>query len=153
MCTATTGATRVAAASPTRKTPLTSPPTGPILVSCPYSDSALGSPSPSKSPEDLCHYVVVRADLPRGLQAAQVVHAAGESSPGNLPSGTHAVVLTVPGSVEMEALARRLAQAGVAHVRIEEPDPPWDGALLAIGLVPGRKEAFRRHLSSLPLLR
>ncbi len=126
------------------------------LDPCPYSDTALGSPSPSKSSEEfseLCHYVVVRADLPRGLQAAQVVHAAGESSPGNLPSGTHAVVLTVPGPVEMEALARRLAQAGVAHVRIEEPDPPWDGALLAIGLVPGRKEAFRRHLSSLPLLR
>jgi hypothetical protein len=95
----------------------------------------------------------VRADLPRGIQAANIVHAAGESSPGGLPSGTHAVVLTVPDELTLQRVAAKLAAANVAFVRIEEPDAPWDGALMALGLVPARKEDVRRLLSSLPLLR
>lgn len=95
----------------------------------------------------------MRADLPRGIQAANIVHAAGESSPGGLPSGTHAVVLTVPDELTLQRVAAKLAGAGVAFVRIEEPDAPWDGALMALGLVPARKEDVRRLLSSLPLLR
>ncbi|NUO50680.1 MAG: hypothetical protein HOV80_17645 [Polyangiaceae bacterium] len=95
----------------------------------------------------------MREDLPRGVQAAQIVHAAGESSPGNLSSGTNAVVLTVPGEREMIALAARLVLAGIAHVRIHEPDAPWSNALMAIGCRPDRKEVLRKHLSALPLLR
>jgi len=103
--------------------------------------------------EPLTHYVVVRADLPRGIQAANLVHAAGESSPGDLASGTHAVVLTTRDELELQRLAARLEAAGVALVRINEPDAPWDGALMALGLRPARKEDVRRLLSSLPLLR
>jgi hypothetical protein len=99
------------------------------------------------------HYIICRADLPRGVQAAQLVHAAGESSPGNLSPGTNAVVLTTPDEPALRALAERLEAAGVAFVRVEEPDPPWSGALMALGLRPGRKEDLRRHVSSLPLLR
>lgn len=95
----------------------------------------------------------MRSDLERGIQAAQMVHAAGESSPGGLPSGTHVVVLSTKDEGELRDVARRLALAGVAHVCIEEPDAPHLGALMAIGCVPGRKESLRRHLSSLPLLR
>jgi hypothetical protein len=100
----------------------------------------------------LTHYVVVRDDLPTGFLAAQVVHAAGESSPGNLDPGTNAVVLAAT-TAELDELERRLALAGIAHVAIREPDPPWDGALCAIGLVPVADRAVvRRLLSSLPLL-
>jgi peptidyl-tRNA hydrolase len=99
------------------------------------------------------HYVIVRADLPRGMQAAQLVHAAGESSPGDLAEGTHAVVLTARNEAELVELERRLDLAGVAHVAIREPDAPYNGQLMAIGCVPARKEVLRRHLSSLPLLR
>lgn len=97
--------------------------------------------------------MVVRADLPRGVQAAQIIHAAGESSPGALPSGTYAVALMTPDEASLCALAERLERAGVAHTRIHEPDAPYDGALMAIGVQPGRKEVLRRSLSSLPRLR
>ena len=38
----------------------------------------------------------------------------------------------------------------LAFVPIYEPDPPYDGALMAIGLVPARREVLRRHVSSIP---
>ncbi len=68
--------------------------------------------------------------------AAQIVHAAGESSPGNLPPHTNAVVLAVADEGELLAVARRLVEAGIAHVAVREPDPPYGGALTAIGLAP-----------------
>lgn len=109
--------------------------------------------SAAPSLETLCHYVIVRADIPRGIQAAQLVHAAGESSPGDLPEGTHAVVLTAPNELELHRVAKRLETDGIAFVRINEPDAPWCGALMAIGVKPARKEDVRRSLSSLPLLK
>lgn len=96
---------------------------------------------------------MVRADLPRGLQAAQIVHAAGESSPGNLVEGTHAVVLTVPDEAALLALSTRMRVSGVVHVVIVESDAPYEGQAMALGFRPNRKEVIRRHLSSLPLLR
>lgn len=82
-----------------------------------------------------------------------IIHAAGESSPGNLPETTHAVALTCPDERALAAVAARLSAAGVRHRAIHEPDAPWCGALMAIGLEPGAKEALRRQVSSLPLLR
>jgi hypothetical protein len=99
------------------------------------------------------HYVIARSDLPRGIQCANIVHAAGESSPGNLPTGTNAVCLVVPDEPSLCAVADRLTAAGVAFKAIREPDPPYDNALMAIGCVPVRKELIRRHLSCLPLLK
>ena len=87
------------------------------------------------------------------MLAAQVAHAAGESSSGDLSSGTHVVVLSARSEMELEEIARRLTLAGVRHVQIHEPDAPFHGALMAIGLAPARKEVMRQHLSSLPLLR
>jgi hypothetical protein len=92
-------------------------------------------------------------DLPRGIQAAMLVHAAGESAPGNLPEGTFAVVLAVPDEGALILVVARLAAAGVSFVRVTEPDPPYNGQLMAVGVRPARKEVVRRHLSSLPLLR
>ena len=93
----------------------------------------------------------MRADLPRGIQAAQIVHAAGESSPGNLPEGTYAVVLTVPDEDALMAVAARLIRVRVHFTPIFEPDR--GGELMALGLAPRRKEELKRHLSQLPLLK
>lgn len=97
--------------------------------------------------------MIVRDDLPRGAQSAQLVHAAGESSPGNLSAGTYAIVLSVENERALVHLADRLRVAGVKFVSVFEPDPPYLGAMMAIGLVPARKEVVGKHLSQLRLLR
>jgi peptidyl-tRNA hydrolase len=103
-------------------------------------------------PDHLTHYIIVNPDLPRGILAAQVTHAAGESSPGSLPEGTNAVVLAAK-PLELQALEVRLKAAGVPHTAIREPDPPYNGELLAIGLVPAARSLVRSYVSSLPLLK
>lgn len=87
------------------------------------------------------------------MQAAQLVHAAGESSPGNLPSGTYAIVLAVPTQKELEQLEQRLVVKGVPFRAIREPDAPWNGALMAIGVEPMPRAQVRKHLSGLSLLK
>jgi len=100
----------------------------------------------------LTHYTVIREDLPLGLLAAQLVHAAGESSPGNLPEGTYAVVLAVPDEASLLAVHRALEQRDLDHVLIHEPDN--DTGFTAIGLSPTRdRRSVRRVLGQLPLLR
>jgi peptidyl-tRNA hydrolase len=101
----------------------------------------------------LTHYVIVRRDLPPGTQAAQIIHAAGESSPGNLPSHTYAVALTCTDECELYELAIRLDAAGIKHKVIAEPDEPYNGAFMAIGIFPKPRSQIRRHLSNLPLLK
>lgn len=100
----------------------------------------------------LHHYVIVRADLPLGVLGAQITHAAGESS-GEVPTGTYAVCLA---ATDEEALARveeRLARYDVPHVAIREPDAPYHGALMAIGITPMvRTTNLRRAVARLPLL-
>ena len=87
------------------------------------------------------------------MLAAQLTHAAGESSPGNLPSGTRAIVLGVEDEAALARVLERVRLAEVAHVAIREPDPPWSGALMAIGLAPLREPArVRRALGRLALL-
>jgi hypothetical protein len=103
--------------------------------------------------DPLTHYIVVRADLPMGVIAAQIAHAAGESSRGDLGPGTFAVVLAVADQAALELEASRLVGRGVELVQIREPDAPYDGALMALGLRPGLRSALRRHLANLPLFR
>lgn len=81
------------------------------------------------------------------------MHAAGESSPGKLPKDTHAVVLAAANEAALLELSRKLTFNRIEFVEIHEPDPPYSGALMALGLVPRRKEELYRLLSSLPLLR
>lgn len=97
--------------------------------------------------------MAVRQDLPRGIQAANLIHAAGFSSPGNLPPHTHAIALAVPDEAALWRLSDALHRAGIEHVRVIEFDEPFAGQLLAIGVAPRPKEVLRRYLSSLPLLR
>lgn len=97
--------------------------------------------------------MLVRPDLPRGLLAAQVVHAAGESaSETQLKSGTYAVVLQATGE-QLHVLAGELQAAGVEFRSIVESDPPYAGELMAIGLKPAPRAQIRRYVSSFPLLR
>jgi len=54
--------------------------------------------------------------------------------------------------LELLRLEARLAEAALPFVAIREPDPPWSGALMAIGLRPLRRTPeLRRLLSRLRL--
>lgn len=108
---------------------------------------------PVETSDPITHYVVVRTNLPPGVLAAQLVHAAGESSRGDLKEGTFAIVLGVPNEASLIAVRTRLSLAGVEHVTIHEPDAPYRGSLMAIGVRPALKSQVRRHLSELPLFR
>jgi hypothetical protein len=80
------------------------------------------------------------------------VHAAGESSPGGLQSGTYAVVLSTD-SAGLLALEERLKAAGVEHRAIRETGHAYEGQLTAIGICPRPRREVQRYVSSLPLLR
>ncbi len=95
----------------------------------------------------LSHYVLIRRDLPAGIQLAYVVHAAGESVKGPVPSGSRAVVLAVPDEGALQVYAQALERAGVQHTTIVE-----DETLYSIGLEPtAETDQIQRILSALPL--
>ena len=134
------------------------------------------------------HYCVVRSDLPFGVIAAMLVHAAGESiefgswmgdlsdadcevcttrpgrssahfgcgrcvGHGKHPLPIHAVVLAVENEAQLLEIDRRLDAAGIEHRSVREPDAPWNGALMSIGLVPVKdRSKLRKFVSSIPLL-
>jgi len=50
------------------------------------------------------------------------------------------------------ALEAKLKAAGVSFTAIREPDMPWNGQLMAIGLMPCvRSKTLRKLMSGLPL--
>lgn len=108
------------------------------------------------------HYVIVRADLPRGLQAAQCVHAAGESAANaDVPEGTHAVVLQVDDEEHLLHIAGKLHYAEIPYKLIIEPDLPLyedrpleGGQGTAIGIPPTQdRKKIAAVLGRLGLLR
>lgn len=101
----------------------------------------------------LIHYVITRDDLPRNILALSVMHAAGESSPGDLPSDTHGALLAVPSESALAAQAERLRARGLRVIEIREDRAPYNGQLMALGIPPGRKEDLRRHFGGLATLR
>jgi hypothetical protein len=101
----------------------------------------------------ICHYVIVRADLPDGFREAQVGHAIGESLLGPHEPGTYVVVLAARDEAHLALEADRLEAAGVALTRVCEPDAPWCGALTALGLRPARKGIVGPRVRHLPRLR
>lgn len=112
------------------------------------------TPGPDPPRRSATHYCIVRADLPRGVLAAQLIHAAGESALGGVPEGTRAVALAARDEAHLRSLERRLRRLGIDHRAIREPDPPWNGALMAIGLTPvDDRTTVRRVTRRLPLLR
>lgn len=92
----------------------------------------------SRRAHTLTHYCVVRQDLPRGVLAAQLIHAAGESAGGELPASTIAVALSARDEAQLLAIEQQLRRLAIPHRAIREPDPPWNGALMAIGIAPVR---------------
>ena len=89
--------------------------------------------------------------MPLGVLGAQIVHAAGESGPA--APGTYAVVLAVPDELRLQRLAARLQDAGLDPILICEPDPPYLGRLMTVGLRPTTdRQRLQRVLKGLPLL-
>ena len=86
------------------------------------------------------------------MTVAQTIHAAGESSPGNLPDNTYAIALAARDEAHLLEVEDRLRRREVPHHSIREPDAPWNGALMAIGIPPAAWMEAKRALSSLPLL-
>ena len=85
-----------------------------------------------------------------------IVHSAGESIRSPPPSDTRAVVLTVPNLAALTALHLKINRAAIDHQAVFEPDPPYHGQLMAIGLKPQPRSALvsvRPTLSKLSLLR
>lgn len=105
------------------------------------------------SRKTLYHYVIVREDLPIGAQFAQAIHAAGESSDGPLPSGTYAYALGCRNEDHLIEIQRRLWDAEIPCTVIHEPDAPYNGEAMAIGIWPTtNRDQVRRVTSDLPLL-
>lgn len=124
--------------------------------------SPLSPLSPLGTGSPFYHYIVVRADLPRGLQAAQICHAAGESAANNdVPEGTHAVVLQVEDEEGLLHYADKLHWAKVPFKLIIESDLPLyedrpleDGQGTAIGIPPTQdRKKIAAVLGRLGLLR
>ena len=100
--------------------------------------------------------MIVRDDVPLGVQLAQTIHAAGWSA--QLPAARATAPPTIAVALaasprELADLGRTLAAAGVPHVLVHEPDEPWRGALMAIGVVPASRALVRRYLAHLRLVR
>ena len=88
------------------------------------------------------------------MALAQVVHASGESAQSALvPPDTHAVVLSVPDEAALLAVEQKLLTHGVELFAIREPDVPYLGQLMTIGIRPQPREQLRRLLANLPLYR
>jgi hypothetical protein len=83
-----------------------------------------------------------------------LIHAAGESAAlfGPLPANTHAVALSASSEEDLLKLELRAQQRGIPHCSIREPDLPFNGALMAIGFLPGPKSNFKSLLGRYPLL-
>lgn len=99
---------------------------------------------------DTIHYILVRRDLPFGVTLAQVAHAAAESGHGQ----HHTVsVLGVKDEKALRKWAKRLSERGIPHGCIHEPDEPWNGALMAIGVDPGLRLRLSWHFKRLDTYR
>jgi hypothetical protein len=115
--------------------------------------SAIVAPSESSSSAaPKTHYVIVRDDLPKGVLAAHVLHAAGESGPA--PPGSIAVALAVANEAELIRVAGRLDAHRIAYVLIREDAGPFDGQVTAIGIPPTTdRSAIRKATSDLRLVK
>ncbi len=97
------------------------------------------------------HYVIVRTDIPVGRQAAMLIHAAGESAINIVP-GTYAVALSSPDEGRLLKLEQRLLWEEIPHAAFREPDAPFNGALMSIGIEPVEdRRMVRRFLRGFSL--
>jgi len=81
-----------------------------------------------------------------------ILHAAAESAHGTT-TGTHAVVLSAKNETALLNLEQRLKWENIPHSAFREPDPPWNGALMSIGINPLEDRSMvRRFLKRFSLL-
>jgi hypothetical protein len=62
-------------------------------------------------------------------------------------------VLAAADEASLLAIEDKLLRHGVEFVSIREPDAPWNGQLMTIGIKPQPREKIRKLLSNLPLYR
>lgn len=120
------------------------------------------------------HYIVVRRDLSLATLLVMVAHAAGESFyalgprssvkehavsngevAGSSPAGgstfdpaeTRVVILGARNEHKLDRLQMSLRHHDVPFIAVHEPDAPWHGQLMAIGLLPGDAEQLRPLLN------
>ena len=88
-----------------------------------------------------------------GLQVANTIHAAGESS-DRVPSGTIAVALHAENAVHLEALSDELEELEIPHRLVYEGEGEYAGQPMALGVEPTLDRLkVRRVLSKLPLVK
>jgi len=81
-----------------------------------------------------------------------LLHAAGESSPGNIQEGTYALALAADDEFDLLRIEQALIDCGTRFRSIREPDPPYLNSLMAIGLEPMPKRSLPKFLKKLRLL-
>ena len=97
----------------------------------------------SQNKTKITQYIIIREDLPPGVQLAQTTHAARESSGNPIRirgAPIYAVVLYAKNEKALMKLEERLLDEEIEHKAIREPDAPWRGALMAIGIAPTPRE-------------
>jgi hypothetical protein len=100
----------------------------------------------------LTQYVVVRRDLDPLRIAIDTGHAAGEAfyefaklslaPEGFNPNKTTLILRGARNENKLLKLEQQLIEKRVPHVAVREPMAPWNGQLMAIGLVPGYPEVM-----------
>jgi peptidyl-tRNA hydrolase len=106
--------------------------------------------SPVSSPSQVL-YIVVRSDLPHGVQVAQTAHAASEAS--GHPQ-TIVVALQVPDETTLRRVAEALGEHSLTHQLVMEDAGPFAGQAMAIGIRPSTdRKAIGKVTSALPLVR
>jgi len=100
-------------------------------------------------------YIVVRNDLPIGLQAAQATHAAFQFAHEHphlvrpwYRDSQYLIIVTVPDEIALIGRASHALKEGIAVSTWHEPD--LDGATTTVAMQPG--DVARRLCSNLPLL-
>ena len=104
----------------------------------------------------MAHYCIVRKDIPAGNQAAQLLHAAGESAAPRPEPGCFAIALHADDEDHLLEISAKLDAKGIPHHLVHEAmdDDQWPGQLMAIGINPTTERSrIRKVLSSLPLVR
>lgn len=102
----------------------------------------------------LIHYILVRKDLPLGVMAAMVTHAAGESAALHENfRGCVACVLEAKNESALKEAIKTFELADLQYVVVSEPSPPYDGAFMAIGVVPGERDTLSPIMKSFQCLK
>lgn len=107
----------------------------------------------------IVHYIFVRKDIPLGVLAAMITHAAGESGAlyednydGRFRGAT-AVVLEARDQYHLDMIEKYLQSKNIQYVAVHESGGEFHGQFMAIGVVPGERETLSNYFSTFGLLK